>query len=232
MRAKSIVLILIASGCGLVASIGISQVMERNGDKGNSGSVASEQIFVAMTDIDIGEELNAENVKLEPWPQDKIPEGAIRSLDDLDSRYPRTRLYPGEPILQAKLMDSNGDVDSLKIPEGYRAVSIKVTMDTSVSGLILPGDRVDIIAFLRRSTDIPKTMTRTILRDVRVFAVNSETERSVDPNGNAVAAKTISVLVKNDQVEPLMLALELGTLRLSLRRPNDAGEDSTISNAA
>jgi pilus assembly protein CpaB len=147
-------------------------------------------------------------------------------LEKLEGRFPRQRLYAGEPILTAKLMDSNGDVGSLKIPEGYRAVSIKVTIDTSVSGLVLPGDRVDIIAFLRKSGDIPKTMTRAILRDVRVFAVNAETERSFDAGGKETAAKTISVLVKHTQVESLMLAHEMGNLRLSLRRPNDASEEN------
>jgi pilus assembly protein CpaB len=59
---------------------------------------------------------------------------------------------------------------------------------------------------------------------VRVFAINSETERSVDPNGEQIVAKTCSLLVKPNQVEAVMLATELGKLRLSLRRPNDNNE--------
>jgi pilus assembly protein CpaB len=67
-----------------------------------------------------------------------------------------------------------------------------------------------------------KTMSHTILRDVRVFAVNSETERSTDTSGEQVSAKTVSLLVKPKQVESVNLAAELGKLRLSLRRPNDS----------
>ena len=73
MRMKSLILIFIALGCGLVASIGISQVMNRGG---GGGSMEMEQILVALTDIDIGTKLDAQNVKLEDWPKAKIPEGA------------------------------------------------------------------------------------------------------------------------------------------------------------
>ena len=55
MRMKSIVLIFIALGCGLVASIGISQVMDRGSSSGSS--MEMEQILVALNDIDIGAKL-------------------------------------------------------------------------------------------------------------------------------------------------------------------------------
>jgi pilus assembly protein CpaB len=222
MRAKSMVLLLIAGVCGLVASIGISQVLERDG---GSDDVPMGELFVAMTDIDIGAKLDATNVKLDKWPKDRIPEGAISKLEDLESQFPRVRLYAGEPILRPKLMDSNsGEDNSAKIPDGFRVVSVKVTMDEVVSGLVKPGDRVDVVFFARKGNEIQQTIAQTILRDVRVFAINSETERSVDSNGEQIVAKTCSLLVKPGQVEAVMLATELGKLRLSLRRPNDTNE--------
>lgn len=220
MRAKSMVLLLIAGVCGLVASIGISQVIERRGQ--GAAEVEMGELFVAITDIDIGAKLDATNVKLDKWPKDRIPEGAISSLEEIKDRFPRVRLYAGEPILTPKLMDSKDGVDqATKIPEGYRVVSVKVTMDEVVSGLVRPGDRVDVILFLRKGSDINRTMAQTFLKDVRVFAVNSETERAKDNKGEETVAKTVSLLVKPNQVESVMLAGELGKMRLSLRRPND-----------
>ena len=58
MRAKSMVLILIALGCGLVASIAISQVMERGSRSANAG-LETVPIYVASTDIDVNEQLSA-----------------------------------------------------------------------------------------------------------------------------------------------------------------------------
>src|SRR2546430_6303529 len=87
MRMKSLILIFIALGCGLVASIGISQVMNREG----GGGLEMDQILVALTDIDIGTKLDAQNVKLEDWPKAKVPEGAIRKFEDVKSKRSEER---------------------------------------------------------------------------------------------------------------------------------------------
>ena len=61
-------------GCGLVASIGISQVMDaRNKAGGDPGD--KQGVFVAMLDIQANEELTAQNIKLEEWPKNIVPQG-------------------------------------------------------------------------------------------------------------------------------------------------------------
>ncbi len=229
MRAKSLVLIMIALGCGLVASIAISQVMERGANSGN-GKVETVPIYVATTDIDMNEQLTAENVRMEEWPKSKIPEGAITSLEDVTEQFARTRLYEGEPIVTRKLADGISG-PAIKIPPGCRVCSLTVRMDTAVSYLVKPGDRVDIFGYFKAGRDIPKTGTQEILRNVRVFAINSETEQGVAEDGKAIIAKTVSVLVQQEQVARLMLAAELGNLRLVLRRPNEE-VDNNVSETA
>jgi pilus assembly protein CpaB len=221
------ILIVIALGCGLVASIGISQVMENRGAEGPL-VVPTENIYVATTDIPLGEIMTAKMVKQEEWPKDKVPEGAIRNLEDIEGQRPLTRLYPGEPILRAKLIDANKFYGaSEKIPKGYRVASVKVTMDSSASGLINPGDRVDVLVFLRQGRGVSVTGTRTILKNVTVFAVNDRFQRDADDDAEGgTTAKTVSLLVKPTQVERLMLAQELGRIKLSLRRSDDEGEDA------
>lgn len=231
MRAKSMVLIVIALGCGLVASIAISQVMER-GTRGNATAMEMVQIYVATSDIDANERLAATNVRMEDWPKSKVPEGAITDFNEIDQHYARVRFYAGEPILKLKLADEL-EGPAVKIPEGHRVCSLRVQMDTAVSGLVSPGDRVDIFGYFKEGRGIPMTGTREILKNVRVFAVNSQTSQEMDQEGRALVAKTVSVLVKQDQVAKLMLATELGTLRLALRRPGEEtegtlGETATI----
>ena len=142
MRAKSMVLILIALGCGLVASIAISQVMERGSNQATA-KLETVQIYVAISDIDVNEQLSASNVRLEDWPKAKIPEGSITNFEEINERFARTRMYEGEPILRRKLADSITG-PAITIPEGHRVCSLKVRMDTAVSYLVNPGDRVDI----------------------------------------------------------------------------------------
>jgi pilus assembly protein CpaB len=230
MRAKSMVLILIALGCGLVASIAISQVMERDSN-GETAKLETVQIYVALSDIDVNEQLTANNVRLEDWPKSKVPEGSIVNFEEIHERFARTRMYEGEPVLRRKLADSITG-PAITIPAGHRVCSLKVRMDTAVSYLVNPGDRVDIYGYFRQGKDIPKTGTREILRNVRLFAVNSETEQETDQEGRTIVAKTVSVLVKQDQVARLMLAAELGTLRLALRRPNETHERNNAEEAS
>ncbi len=204
MRAKPMVLFMIALGCGLVASVSVSQYMEAS-NKARGLPLDMLKIYVAAVDVNIGDKLDAQNVKLTEWPKDRVPEGSISNLDELNDKFPRARLYPEEPILKSKLMDRN-ELSRPPIPDGYRVVSVKVDMEASVSGLVQPGDRVDLILVVKKSSESPESLAKTILRDVNVFAVDSATERSVDKDGHAIVAKTVSLLVKPAQVETVILA--------------------------
>ena len=223
MRAKSMVLFIIAVGCGLAASIGVSQYMENA--HGNVAQLETAKILVAMSDINIGEKLDAQTVKLEEWPKDRVPDGAVYELTEVEGKYPRTRMYSGEPILEAKLMDSNKNSPTVTIPKGMRVISIKASVENAGGGLIQPGDRVDVLVLLRKSAEIPETGARTILKDVNVFSVDGATERDSDEEGQTRALSTVSLLLKPRQAESVTLASELGRLFLTLRRPDDDLED-------
>ncbi|MBP89671.1 MAG: Flp pilus assembly protein CpaB [Planctomycetaceae bacterium] len=219
MRAKSLILFVIAIGCGLAASIGVSQYMENASAPGTE--LETEKILVAITDITIGETLDAQTVKLEEWPKDRVPEGAVLDFEEVEGKFSRTRMYAGEPILNAKVMDSNKGSKTVTIPKGYRAVAVKVSAETAGGGLIQPGDRVDVLVLLRKSQEVRETGARTILQDVNVFSVDGATERAVDADGQARSLNTVALLLKPRQVEAVMLASELGRLFLTVRRPDD-----------
>ena len=92
---------MIALGCGLVASIGISQVLDRQIPI--LSKIETEQILVAIDQINVGEIVDAQKIKLEEWPKDKVPQGAITKLEDIQERRSKQRVFAGEPILEAKL---------------------------------------------------------------------------------------------------------------------------------
>jgi len=220
MRMKSLVLIFIALGCGLVASIGISQVMNRDG---GAGGLEMEQILVALADIDIGTKLDAQNVKLEDWPKAKIPDGAVRKLEDVKDKFANARFFKGEPLHVNKISDTLTNIAN-KVPAGYRAMPVKVEEDTVMKG-ISPGDRVDVMVVLRKNgNEIPETGAFTILTNVRVFAVNTNTERATDAKGEAQNFKTISLLVKPEHGRELAVAASMGKIMLTLRRPDEKDE--------
>jgi pilus assembly protein CpaB len=223
MKMKSLILIFIALGCGLVATIGISQVMERNSGGGGT-TMKMEQILVAKGDIDIGAVLDANSVQLEEWPAAKIPEGAIRTLDEVTGQFPQARFYKGEPILLAKISDKNRTAAG-SIEPGYRTSTIKVDEDTVMEG-IGPGDRVDVMVFLRKGDGIQQTGVYPIIKNVRVFSKGAQMERVVDAkSGTESRARTISLMVKPGQAQEIALAAQMGKITLALRNPKDDPAD-------
>ena len=224
MRPKSLILVMVALACGLVAAFAAFQVVGKQG--ASPEAVETMKVFVAMAEIDIDEEFGATNVQLEEWPKDRVPEGAITDLENLEARYAAQRLYKGEIIIEKKVVDpEDRSSKALLIPEGYRVCAVKVGID-ALNGLLNPGDRVDLMVFLRKSRDVTVTGIRSVLRDVRIFAVNAETERAYDKEGNTITAKTVSFLVKPDQAGKLLLASQIGELKLTLRRPGEADSDT------
>ncbi len=217
MRPKSMILILIALGCGLIASIGISQVVERKlGQDG--GEVETRPIYVAISEIGIGEELGPQTIKLEEWPVDKIPEGAISDAAVLEEKSPSQRLYAGEPILMAKIADrSSLGSYSQTIKSGMRVFSVKVDMASAISGLAKQGDRVDVLALVDDRAE-------TILENIEVFAINEKVTRELSADGTAIQAKTISLLVTPDQAKTLMPHSSRGIVMLTLRSQDDSEE--------
>jgi pilus assembly protein CpaB len=233
MRMKSLILIFIALACGLVASIGISQVIDRGNPTSN---VEYEQILVALADIDINTKLDAQNVKLEDWPKAKVPEGALRRLEDVADKYTNSRYYKGEPLHISKITDQLGGSVAKSIPPGYRALPVKVEEDTVLKA-ISPGDRVDVNVFLRKSDEIPDTGVFTILKNVRIFAIASNTERnsSAEPGSKPEASnfRTVSLLLKPDHAREISVAAQMGKILLTLRAPEEqddpAGEEEVTS---
>jgi len=224
MRPKSLLLLTLALGCGLVASIGISQVLDRKGWQGPAAA-ETEAIYIAKTNINLGDKLDEEVLNLEDWPKDKIPPGAIRNLEDLLDRHPRTKIYQGEPILEVKLISADArDNPAEQVPQGYRVVSVRVDVHTGGAGLLRPGDRVDVQMYVKRnrSTGMSVTKTKTILREIRVFAVDQDFRRATDDE-EASPARTVSLVVTPEQADKLTLASKLGEINLIMRNPDDQG---------
>lgn len=225
MRPKSLVLILIALGCGLIASIGISQVVEKRGD--GDAEVQTSPIYVAMSDINIAEEFGPQNIKLEEWPVDKIPAGAVTDAEELEGMCPTTRLYQGEPILLFKIASRDElSTRAGRIKPGYRVMSVRVSLDTGVSNMVRPGDNVDVLVFIAETGN---ARTEVILEKIEVFAVNDQVERTIDADGTTIQAQTVSLLVKPEQAKQLMLYSHIGRLSFSLRSPDDKNDTAEVA---
>ena len=222
MRPKSLILLALALGCGLVASIGISQVMDRNGEQVVGYDTTS--IYVALHNINLNDPIDAEMVSLQEWPTDKVPQGAITRLEELENRRPRTAIIAGEPLLEAKLLAQGEVHDPIgEIPPGMRLKTISVDAEKSAAGLLSPGDRVDMQLFVNRNpgAGINVARTRVILQNIRIYAVDQTVQRAADGGEGRTIAKTVSLLLTPDQANKVALAEQIGELNLIPRSPDD-----------
>jgi len=222
MKAKSMILIVIALGCGLVASIGISQVVSKKG-KAEVQQVPKGKVLTALTDINIGDKLTAENVRLEDWPADRIGEGHFSDIEEIEGEYASARMYKGEQIIAKKLMSTG---TQYAIPAGFRVIPVKIERD-SVADFIKPGDRVDVAVYLKSTANSRVPQVKTFLTNVRIFAINSKVERSPEEE-KSTGVKSMSVLLKPEQAEKITLAQEIGKLRLLLRNQGESEEAETV----
>ena len=229
MRPKSIVLLMLALGCGVVASLGINQVMSRGTPVVSANDTDMVSIYVAMKDIEINDLVPTEALKLEPWPKDRVPSGAITKLDQIKGRRARQKIFAGEPVLEQKLLAKGeaGARPTDHVPPGYRVVAVRVDDQATGGYLVKPGDRVDLIVHVKKNParNINQETTRTFLQNVKVFAVNSE---YTEKNGQKViTAKTVSLLVTPEQAEKVTFASQLGKIVLALRPPQDSTKVQT-----
>ena len=222
MRNKSLYL-LVACVCGTVAAILASQWLKAQANSQGSGSTA--EIFVAAVAIDVGEMITPEKIQLEQWPADKVPVGSSRDLAALENKYAKQRFYVGEPIMPVKLMDENWST----VPKGYRVVAMKAA-DVTIANLIQPGDRVDVMAYFNRSELIPRSMTKTVLMGVRVYALDGDTERKIGED-RPKTLRTIQLLIHEKDAEAWTYANELGKVRLSLGSDADYSNDDGSNEA-
>lgn len=194
------------------------------GNKSRGPSVETTSIYVAMHNINLGDPIDATMVSLQEWPKDKVPQGALTSLEDVEGRRPRTAIFAGEPILDGKLLAQGEQHDPItQLRPGMRLATISVDAEKSAAGLLSPGDRVDVQVFVRadQRAGIEKATTKIFLQNIRVFAVEQMVQRSADGGDARSIPKTVSLMVTPEQASKIDFAQHIGELSLIPRSPND-----------
>jgi len=181
------------------------------------------QVVVAANDIQIGSKLTDHDVTLVSFPTTTVPPGAFRKVSQVRDRGVVLPISKGDFVLPDKLADENAGAGlPSMIPQGMRAVSVRVNDVVSVAGFVQPGTRVDVLATGIRGAG--ENQTTTVLENVAVIAVGrSLLDRFTgDTQNNGV----ITLLVSPDDAQKLTLASQEGRIQLSLRNPLDTRKES------
>lgn len=226
MKAKSLMMLVVAVGCGLVAMLGVRQVLSKDGKK---EPVKTADVLVTIAEIAPGTPLNESNVKFKSWPIDQVPEGSVTKLEEYKDRSIKTRAVPGEIVMKAKLSEPGVRGASVEIPDGKRVFTTSVDMTKTHSGLILPGDFVDVyVTFTARKPEGGlATITKVILERVKIFATDNLTDVG-GTDSNQVKSKNISLLLSPKEGAILKLAEKKGEVHLALRAASDDSDTEDV----
>jgi pilus assembly protein CpaB len=199
--------------------------------------IETTKVLVAATDIEVGQNLNAEALKWQEWPRDLVGESFITesgrpdAMGELDGRIVRTQFAAGEPLTPTKLHEQKtGGIMSASLPSGMRAFSVKISPETGAGGFILPDDRVDVLLTRKQEASNPAdkvTFTsETILRNVQVLAIDQSVKDQGKGDGEGLVAigKTATLALTPAQAETVALSDAQGDISLTLRSMADAGE--------
>lgn len=178
-------------------------------------------VVVAATELPLGTRIERQQLKLSPWPDTLPLEGRLEEAD-MESIIGRGTLYPilaNEPILKSKLApEGSGAGLAPTIPEGMRAMSVRVNEVIGVAGFILPGTRVDVIlSGSPDGTDLERS--KAFLENVTVLSAGQNLESS--PTGEPENVQVVTLLVSPEDAQALALAQGNGNLQLALRNPMD-----------
>lgn len=191
------------------------------------------EILVAKQPLGAGTILQPGHLEWRAWPRGGlIPAYAVkgsRTAADFTGSVVRRGLATGEPLTAERVVKpGEGGFLAAVLSQGMRAVSVPLKAETGVSGLVLPGDRVDLIVTHQINEKIGAENERvlrrgaeTVLTNLRVIAIGQKTH---DEKGQPMVAKTATLEVTSRQAEAVSLAVELGKISLSLRSLAQDGE--------
>ena len=206
----------LALALGLVVSFYVYNRLRSFAGATNERSV---QVYVAANDIQVGAKLADRDIRLATFPQSSVPSSAYARKSQVIGRGAVLPISQGDFILPNKLAaeDAGAGLPSM-IPQGMRAVSVRVNDVVSVAGFVQPGTRVDVLATGNQGASNER-QTTTVLENVAVIAVGKNLDRNAPPD--AQPAPVITLLVSPDDAQRLALASQEGRIQLSLRNPLD-----------
>ncbi len=183
-------------------------------------------VAVAAVNLPWGTKINPEMVKTTPFLKESLPSGYFASPVDLQDRVLLTSLKLNEPITEDKLAPvsvKTGGVSAVLKP-GTRAIAVKGDKVIGISGLINPGNRVDVIITVTDPA-INNVKSKIVLENLLVLATGTQIQKN--EKGEPMPVDVYTLEVTPDQAERLALAASQGKLNFALRNTTDSEDIRT-----
>jgi pilus assembly protein CpaB len=225
---KNWIVLLAALGVGGLAAFGAknylsTQMAEIEAREKNKAMV---QLVVAKANLEKGSVISPENVAVRPVPKEWAHSGAI-TPDQFGRAEGSVLAYPasaGEPVIWSQLEGERTPTFSARLAQGRRAVTLPVDEISSLSGMVEPGDLIDLVVSVKKDN---RNFTFTLLQSVNVLATGTRASQDEDgPEGRGRTFTTITLDTTPEDAKRVIAAREVGRVTALLRAPNDASSVS------
>jgi len=192
-------------------------------------------VVVATKSLDPMTIITPDAVTIATKKRNILPLGSFTDTSQVLSKVLKTKAQQGE-ILKESDFHTKGSPAELAaaLQEGERCVNVALNDSMGLETLLYPGSLVDVMCSMHlRSTDenssTDQPIAITLIEKVRVLAVGRETivhqtdgaAAADEGAANRAGRPTVALAVQTDQAEKLKLAMQEGSVSLSLRNPRD-----------
>ena len=225
MRNKRFFIVLVGALIfGVLAAVSVSKYLS----SAQAYTKNLNNVAVAKVAIPIGSKIVAEQIMVVQFPKESTPDGAFDSPEKLAGRVAVVNIAAREPITELRLA-AEGTAAGLAaiIPEGYRAMTVKVDDAAGISGFIQPGTLVDVVVTIDpEGIARQDPISKIVLQNIKVLASGQNIDKPKDER-EATSVKAVTLQVTPEQAEKLALASSEGKLQLVMRSQIDQGDEQT-----
>jgi pilus assembly protein CpaB len=183
------------------------------------------KVVVAKNDIVRGTRLGADNIAVRQIPADYAHSGAVlpEQFDRIENEAMAYNVKAGEAIMWSQLEGKKVPTFSNRVAAGRRAMSVSVDEISSISGMLEPGDSIDLMVTVDQKG---KKVTFPIIQSVVVLAAGQRaTAEAV--TGEKRTYTTITLDTTPEEARRVIIAREGGKITALLRNPQDKTAMST-----
>src|SRR5687768_12330804 len=226
MRNKRFFIVLVGALIfGVLAAVSVSRYLS----SAQAYTKNLNKVAVAKVAIPLGSKIIAEQIMVVQFPKESTPDGAFDSVEKLAGRVAVVNIAPREPITESRLA-AEGTAAGLSaiIPEGYRAMTVKVDDAAGISGFIQPGTLVDVVVTIDpgEGAAIKDKISKIVLQNIKVLASGQNIDKPENER-EANSVKAVTLQVTPEEAEKLALAATEGKLQLVMRSQIDQGNEET-----
>lgn len=216
---RSSIVLILALGAGLVAAWSAREHIQNRVDTLEAQArVPTVSRIVAAQSLAAGTRLEAEHLAVREFPAHLVPSRSLppESFMALQGGVLREPVSSGDPILPIHAITAHTSAFSSQIAMGRRAITLPVDRINAVSGLLQPGDLIDLYVTFEYQR---RMVTAPLLQGVLVLATDTRTRDDIVSGGHEdhTSYSTVTLDAAPEEAVKLVAARQSGTLTAVLR---------------